>query len=380
MTASKPIRLFADAHVFDGEYQGSRTFIKELYSQLALNDKLHLFLAAYDVDHLKTHFPESANITYIKYNSKSRILRLLIQIPAILKKHHIDYAHFQYIIPVFKPCRFIVTTHDVLFNDCPQYFSKWYRIQKNFLYRYAVKRADILTTVSDFSKQSISRYFKINPGKIHVIPHGVATAFFEAYNKAEAQSISSNKYKTGQIILYVSRFEPRKNHALLLKAFVSLELYSKGYTLVLAGHRSLPVPDFDRLLQSLPEAVQKRVLVLNRLDDAELRWFYKAAAVFVYPSAAEGFGMPPLEAAALGVPVLCNNRTALSDFTFFKANHFDFINDSVLKDRLTAALNCAGDNSELAAIRTFIKQNYTWAKAATAFVKLIEQNSPHDQF
>lgn len=380
MTASNPIRLFADAHVFDGEYQGSRTFIKELYSQLALNDKLHLFLAAYDVDHLKTHFPESANITYIKYNSKSRILRLLIQIPAILKKHHIDYAHFQYIIPVFKPCRFIVTTHDVLFNDCPQYFSKWYRIQKNFLYRYAVKRADILTTVSDFSKQSISRYFKINPGKIHVIPHGVATAFFEAYNKAEAQSIISNKYKTGQIILYVSRFEPRKNHALLLKTFVSQELYSKGYTLVLAGHRSLPVPDFDRFLQSLPEAVQKRVLVLNRLDDAELRWFYKAAAVFVYPSAAEGFGMPPLEAAALGVPVLCNNRTALSDFTFFKANHFDFINDSVLKDRLTAALNCAGDNSELAAIRTFIKQNYTWAKAATAFVKLIEQNSPHDQF
>lgn len=380
MTASKPIRLFADAHVFDGEYQGSRTFIKELYSQLALNDTLHLFLAAYDIDHLKTYFPESANITYIKYSSKSRILRLLIEIPAILKKHHIDYAHFQYIIPVFKPCRFIVTTHDVLFNDCPQYFSKWYRIQKNFLYRYAVKRADILTTVSDFSKQSISRYFKINPGKIHVIPHGVATVFFEAYHKAEAQSIISSKYKTGQIILYVSRFEPRKNHALLLKAFVSLELCSKGYTLVLAGHRSLPVPEFDRFLQSLPEAVQKRVLLLNRLDDAELRWFYKAAAVFVYPSAAEGFGMPPLEAAALGVPVLCNNRTALSDFTFLKANHFDFINDSVLKDRLTAALNCAGDNSELAAIRTFIKQNYTWAKAATAFVKLIEQNSPHDQF
>lgn len=380
MTASKPIRLFADAHVFDGEYQGSRTFIKELYTQLALNDKLHLFIAAYNINHLKTHFPESANITYIKYSSKNRFLRLLIQIPAILKKHHIDYAHFQYIIPVFKPCRYIVTTHDVLFNDRPQYFSKWYRIQKNFLYRYAVKRADLLTTVSDYSKQSISRYFKINPGKIHVIPHGVADAFFEAYNKTEAQSSISNKYKTGQIILYVSRFEPRKNHALLLKAFVSLELYSKGYTLVLAGHRSLPVPDFDVLLQSLPEAAQKRVLVLKTLDDAELRWFYKAAAVFVYPSAAEGFGMPPLEAAALGIPVLCNNQTALSDFTFFKANHFHFINDSVLKERLTAALNCAENNSELAAIRTFIKQNYTWAKAATAFMKLLEQNSSHDQF
>jgi glycosyltransferase involved in cell wall biosynthesis len=379
MTRTAPIRLFVDAHVFDGEYQGSRTFIKELYSQLALNDQLHLFIAAFNVDSLRTNFPDSTNITYIKYSSKSRIWRLLIQIPAILKKHQIDYAHFQYIIPIFKPCRFIVTTHDVLFNDCPQYFSKWYRLQKNWLYRYAVKRADILTTVSDFSKQSINRYFEIGLNKIHVIPHGVAGSFFEPYNKSEAAAYTSNTYGTGTVILYVSRFEPRKNHALLLKAFIELELYNKGYSLVLAGHPSIPVPEFDRLLHSLPEAAKKKVLIFTSLTDAELLRFYKAAAVFVYPSAAEGFGMPPLEAAALGIPVLCNNRTALSDFTFFKANHFDFINDSVLKNRLTAALSSAGDHSELAEIRTFIQQNYSWAKAATAFIKLIEQNSLHDR-
>lgn len=180
MTATKRIRLFVDAHVFDGEHQGSRTFIKELYSQLAQNGNLQLFMAAYNTGHLKAQFPDATNITYVKYSSKNKLFRLLFQIPYLLKKHQIDYAHFQYMVPLIKPCRFIVTTHDVLFNDVPQYFSRWYRIQKNFLYRYAAVRADILTTVSAFSQQAISRYFKISTQNIHVIPHGVNAALFSA--------------------------------------------------------------------------------------------------------------------------------------------------------------------------------------------------------
>lgn len=380
MTTVKPIRLFVDAHVFDGEYQGSRTFIKELYSQLQQNKKMHLFLAAYDTDNLKSNFPEAENITYIKYKTKSSVLRLLFLIPALLKKHKIDYAHFQYIVPVFKTCRFIVTTHDVLFNDHPNYFSKWYRLQKRFLYRYAAKRADMLTTVSPYSQQAISRHFNIGKEKIHVIPHGINPAFFERYNKKEAQGYISKKYGTGQVILYVSRFEPRKNHALLLKVFTALELYSKGYTLVLAGHKSLAVPEFDTLLYSLPEAAKKCVLIFENLDEEELYRFYKAAVAFVYPSAAEGFGMPPLEAAACGVPVLCNNSTALSDFTFFEANHFDINNDYLFKERLNAVLTYSNAVNSAAETRNYVQQHYNWKNTAADFYNLIAQNNIHDKF
>ena len=136
MQVNGTIKLFADAHVFDNEYQGSRTFIKELYNCLSQKNDLQLYLAAYDVENLKQYFPDTTNIVFLKYKYKNSVARLLFDIPFLIKKHKFDYAHFQYITPIKKNCRFIVTTHDVLFNDFPEEFSFVYRKIKNRLYKY----------------------------------------------------------------------------------------------------------------------------------------------------------------------------------------------------------------------------------------------------
>ncbi len=379
MKANKTIRLFVDAHVFDGEYQGSRSFIKELYTVLASYPRLQLFMAAYDTAFLQQQFPQT-NITFIKYNTKSSVLRLLFQIPAILKKHRIDYAHFQYMTPLFKYCRYIVTTHDVLFKDCPQYFSAWYRLQKKFLYQYAAKHADILTTVSAFSKQSIIKYLGILPAKIHVIPHGVAPHFFESYDKCAERDYISRNYGIQNFILYVSRFEPRKNHALLLKAFIELGLYSKNYSLVLAGHHSLKVPAFEKEYAALPAEAKKAVSIFSKMNDESLLHFYRAAACFVYPSAAEGFGMPPLEAAASATPVLCSNSTALADFNFFGNNHINITDYAVFKESLNAILEHKNDQGTTCTIKKHVQQHYNWGNTAAAFYTLITQNFDDDKF
>lgn len=380
MTANKTIRLFVDAHVFDGEYQGSRSFIKELYTGLAAYPRLQLFMAAYDTVNLQKQFPHSSNITFIKYRSKSSVRRLLFQVPALIKKHRIDYAHFQYITPLFRYCRYIVTTHDVLFKDCPQYFSYWYRVQKKLLYQYAAKRAAILTTVSAFSKQSITRYLGVAAPKVHVIPHGVAPHYFEPYNKEEEQQYISRNYGIQNFILYVSRFEPRKNHALLLQAFTELGLYKKGYSLVFAGHHSLNVPAFETQYAALPEAAKKAVFIFSKIDDEALLHFYRAAAGFVYPSAAEGFGMPPLEAAAAATPVLCSNSTALADFDFFGNNHITVTDHTAFKERLAALLDHKNEKMETGSIQKHVQQHYNWQSTAAAFYKLITENFDDDKF
>ena len=371
MMPNKAIRLFADAHVFDGEHQGSRTNIKELYTRLALNSSLQLFMAAYDIDNLKKEFSGCNNITFIKYTTKSSVWRLLVQIPALIKKYKIDYAHFQYIVPLYKNCRFIVTIHDALFNDYPQFFPSLYRWQKNLLYGLAAKRADILTTVSDYSKQTIMKHFGIGSSKITVIPHGISSHFFEAYDKATAKETVYNLYGFKNIILYVSRMEPRKNHALLLRAFTELELYKKDYHLVLAGHPSLPVTAFDDLYNTLPEAVKCKVNIQNNCDDARLLILYRAASCFIYPSAAEGFGIPPLEAAAVQIPVLCSNHTALADFNFFKPYHISVSDFNFFKETLGNLLQDENAIRNTATIRSHVQQNYCWKNAAALFNKLI---------
>lgn len=371
MKTSSHIRLFVDAHVFDEEFQGSRTFIKEIYSILALKKGISLFLGAYDVDNLKKYFPAAANVFFIKYKSTSGFVRLMYDIPSIIKEYKIQYAHFQYIIPPIKNCRFIVTIHDVIFKEYPQEFSFAYRLYKKLLYRTSALRADIVTTVSEYSKKSIQKYLSVNPDNIYVVPNGVSIKFFEDYNKQQAKNFIRNKYGFEEFILYVSRIEPRKNHMLLLKAYLQLKLYSKGYYLALLGNRSIRVPEFDEIMNGLPGKIRKFIFINSKIGDDELLQFYRAATAFVYPSKAEGFGIPPLEAAALQIPVICSNTSAMSDFSFFGRDHIDPLNYDLFKTKLTDVLDRLPDETYKNNLSRIIRQEYSWTQSAERLYQLI---------
>src|ERR1043165_2921821 len=108
------IKLFVDAHVFDGVYQGTTTYIKGLYSSLVKDENFEITLAANDLNNLKKHFPDN-RFRYVPLTSKSKLKRLGFDIPAIIAKGRFDFAHFQYICPPIKKCRYINTIHDLLF-------------------------------------------------------------------------------------------------------------------------------------------------------------------------------------------------------------------------------------------------------------------------
>ena len=107
-------------------------------------------------------------------------------------------------------------------------------------------------------------------------------------------------------------------------------------------------------------------------DDSDLLQFYRAATVFVYPSKAEGFGIPPLEAAAAKIPVLCSNSSAMSDFTFFGDNHFDPENYPLFKNKLAAIINTNTSNAELEHIAAIVQQRYNWNESAATLYQLIQ--------
>src|SRR5687768_1916770 len=113
MNGNSNIRIFVDAHVVDGPHQGTRTFIEQLYSELVHKPGIRIFIAARNTAELKRVFENNENVVYVKYRSNNRMHRLLVEIPYLLKKHKIDYAHFQYITPLKTKCKTIVTTHDV---------------------------------------------------------------------------------------------------------------------------------------------------------------------------------------------------------------------------------------------------------------------------
>lgn len=372
MVATKTIKLFLDAHVFDGGGQGSRTFIKEIYSILSQKEDVHVYMGAYDTENLKKYFPSAKNVFFVKYRGTSGFVRLLYDIPLIIKKYRIQYAHFQYITPLYKNCRFIVTTHDLVFNEHPEEFPFFYRVVKNFLFKSGVKKANILTTVSEYSKRSIQKYFSIKAEDIHIIPNGVSNLYFADYDKGEAENYIKKRFGAEKIILFVSRLEPRKNHVLLLRAFLELELYSQGYCLVLLGDKSIKTPEFDIAMSRLPENSKPFIFMLNNINDTDLLEFYRAATIFVYPSKAEGFGIPPLEAGAARIPVLCSNTSAMSDYTLFNPNTFDPGNYIVLKKKLFNMVNNPPARAVLEKCAAMIQQKYSWERSAETLYQLIK--------
>ena len=365
----KTYNISVDAHVFDGEFQGTLTYIKELYGEfLKKNNNATIYFGANMPENVKKHFHEFKNAEYIKYKSKTSLKRIFFEIPKIIDNLRCSHAHFQYIIPFRKnkKCNYIVTIHDILFNDFPKEFSILYRLKRNLLFYLSAKRCDYLLTVSNYSKQKISKQYNIEKNKIIVTPNAVSYHFFQFKSSKEnsRKYIAINK-NIEKYILYVSRIEPRKNQILILKAFIEKKIWKKGFSLVFIGSNTLNI-GFQNIINNLSKEQKKSIYWIEQVNTKDLMHFLNGAEFFVYPSKAEGFGIPPLEAGALCTPVLCSNNTAMADFDFFQPYLFDADNyNNFLLMLMTFIDNYK--TIDVHAMQSKIKNRYSWSETFRIF-------------
>ena len=144
--------------------------------------------------------------------------------------------------------------------------------------------------------------------------------------------------------------------------------------MVIIGHKSIKSNEFEDAFNSLPKFFQNRIKLLDNIPESDLLNIYQAARVFVYPSKAEGFGIPPLEAGAMKIPTYCSNTTAMSNFLFFGSNFFDPFNQSEITNILKKALVFPPNKNKLNNISLTIKENYSWLASAKKLISLITLN------
>lgn len=353
------IRLLVDCHVFDGKFQGTRTYLQGIYQCLVAHKDIDFYFAACNVENIRRVFGVAENVHYIQLNTSSSIKRLALEFPRIIKQYHIDYAHYQYISPLPKRCKEIVTIHDLLFLDYPQYFPWSYRIKNKYFFLRSAKRADVLLTVSPYSKDEITRHFDIDADRIGIIPNGVLLPD-ESVQLPDVKA----KYGLDKYILTVSRIEPRKNHQMLLRAFVELGLAKKGYKLVIVGAMDIKNDEFNNYLGSLPQSVKDNILIFQA-PYLDLISLYKHASLFVFPSFAEGFGIPPIESVSMGCTTLCSNATAMADFDFLGDKLFDPHNLKELKEKMSYWIE--HDNGMIEQEQSVVKERFNWESIAKDF-------------
>lgn len=310
MKASRKIRVGVDMHVVDGKYQGSRSYLIGLYSELISQCPDIQFVFLLDRVDILASMAEfnRPNVVFHRMQKANSIWRIFIQLPLLQLRLGLDLLHTQYIAPPLPRKGHVVTIHDVLFEEYPQFFSKFFVLRSRWLMRRAAQRADILLTVSEYSRRQISRCYGRRESDISVT---LNAADIGKYHPGQdgSETLAKRGLVSGAYILTVGRIEPRKNHATLLRAWKKLP--GTPPPLVIVGQRDFGFSEFDAEVQEIPP--DRELFILSDVDDKELPILYRHAMLFVYPSLAEGFGMPPLEAMASGVAVLSSSTTAIPE-------------------------------------------------------------------
>lgn len=362
----KQTKVFIEGHTLDKGNEGSATYLANIYNIIIKQNKEYIFfIGSNNPKKISLLFGKFNNVKIVKYKFQNSFLRTFIDIPNIIKKNKINFAHFTYLIPPIKNknCKYFVTTHDILFEDFPEYFPFKYRIIRSFFFRLSVKLADQVFTISNYSKKRIESVYKLNSDKICITSCAVSKDFIEfKKSKTSSKKYISNKYKINNFILYVSRIEKRKNQSLLLEQFLDKKLYLKNWKLVFIGSDSLQ-SDFLNTFNSLSPKIKKNIYWLYDIPYEDLINFYNACEFFVYPSSAEGFGIPPLESASLNVPTMCSNQTAMEEFTFFKKLSFNPRNYNEFSRTLDFMINNY-KNIDTNLVKNEIIKKYSWERSS----------------
>jgi glycosyltransferase involved in cell wall biosynthesis len=199
-------------------------------------------------------------------------------------------------LPAIRLRRAVVTFHD-LFVLSGDYSTAEFRARFAAQARQAA-RADLILTVSQFTKSQVTGLLGVEEGRVRVVHHGIRLL----------PQPGSVVFPREPLVLHVGAIQKRKNIERLVEAF---EFMEPSWKLVLAGsHGYGSAGILERIRAS---SARERIFLAGYVTANDLAAWYSRASIFAFPSLDEGFGMPVLEAMAAGVPVVTSNRSALPE-------------------------------------------------------------------
>ena len=218
--------------------------------------------------------------------------------------------------PIFSSCPTVISIHDVIPLADPAYSQSLSAKGYFWLVGLAARRAAAAITLSQYARREIVQRLRVPEARVHVVVPGVEAAF-EPWPDPEASARARDAYHLPRrYLLYVGGADARKNIGVLLEALAGLGDASSVPTLVVAA--GLPKPGQEALFPDWRAEATRlqlgaRVQFVERIAEQDLPAVYRDAEAFVFPSRAEGFGLPPLEAMASGTPVICSDATSLPE-------------------------------------------------------------------
>jgi glycosyltransferase involved in cell wall biosynthesis len=273
--------------------------------------------------------------------------------------------HYPYLAaPLAAPLPVVVTAHDAIPFLFPAY-RQGVRVRAYVaLVALALRRAALVLTDSTAAARDLRR-LGLPADRLRVVPLGVEERFQPGAPADQVRGVAERYgLAPGRFLLYLGGFDPRKNIAGLVEAYARARARGLTYPLVLAGALT-PGP-----LTTDPRPLARRLGVagwvrcLGPVAEAEKPLLYQAAAAFVWPSLYEGFGLPPLEAVACGVPVVCSDRSSHPEVVGPAALLVDPTDPEALAEALCRIVADDALRAHLRGVGPAWARQFTWERTA----------------
>lgn len=273
----------------------------------------------------------------------------------------LDVLHYPVTVPVPRPSKpHVVTLFDVQHHDLPRFFSRPERTYRRWAYDGAARGADLVVATSAFSAERIAACVGVDRERIEIVHMGIDRERFSPSPTQIDEQLGRELDLPDRFVVYPANLWAHKNHAVLLDAFSRVA--GEKLALVLTGQTYGRAKELFARSERL--GIGHRVRHLGHLPEAQVPALLRRARAMVYPSLYEGFGAPPLEAMACGLPVAASSRASLPEICGSAALAFDPSSPDELATAIARVTSDEHLRSQLRAAGLKRVAGFTWQAAA----------------
>ncbi|MBU1292043.1 glycosyltransferase family 4 protein [Patescibacteria group bacterium] len=242
-------------------------------------------------------------------NSKSNALFIHCFLPQAAKKDKVDVLFCPgYIAPIFYSGKIALIIHDIIYQVHPEWYnwpSVWDRILLKRVSKISVKKAQVIFTPSEFTRQEVIKHYQVSSDKVIATLWSTENDFKQINDQNKLEEIKKKYQIKDKFIFYIGLIFTRRHLPEVIKAFknISNKIPDYQFLIVGANHANISEEEFDH----------KKIIHQEYLPGKDLVELYNAADLTIYLSDYEGFGLPVLESMACGTPVITSNKTSIPE-------------------------------------------------------------------
>jgi glycosyltransferase involved in cell wall biosynthesis len=305
------------------------------------------------------------------YLTQSRWLWMQLMLPGIIARSEPDLLHYtNSLAPLRRSRPYVLTVHDASLFLHSRHHPRARLLTVRLILPLVARRAAAVITMSINAKRDLVAALQLPPEKIEVIYEAAPREFHRDIDAAYQSAVRGKYGLPDQYLLYVGTLEPRKNLSRLIRAFWRLRKQGFRHQLIIVGPNGWQMDGFGAEIEQLE--LQNSVRMLGYVPAEDLPGLYSLASIFVFPSLYEGFGLPPLEAMACGVPVLTSNNSSLAEICADAAHLIDPRDEAELAGGMRKLLEDSEWRAELGRRGRRRSKEFSWSAAARQTMALYE--------